>query len=54
MSPDIENQLISQLVTLRQRISDIWSEPGEVEAKLHSVITSLETLAGDVGANDIA
>lgn len=51
MVPEVENQLISQLVTLRQRISDIWSEPGEVEAKLQSVITSLETLAGDVGAH---
>ncbi len=48
--PEIENQLISQLVTLRQRISEIWSQPGEVDAKLRSVIGSLETLAGEVGA----
>ena len=48
--PDIENLLISQLVTLRQRITDIWTQPDEVEAKLRSVIGSLETLAGEVGA----
>lgn len=48
--PEIENQLISQLVTLRQRISDLWTQPGEVDAKLRSVIGSLETLAGEVGA----
>lgn len=47
--PEIENQLISQLVTLRQRISDIWTQPGEVDAKLRSVVGSLETLAGEVG-----
>ena len=50
--PEIENQLISQLVTLRQRISEIWSNPGEVDAKLRSVINSLETLAGDVGGTE--
>jgi DNA-binding response OmpR family regulator len=49
--PEIENQMISQLVTLRQRITDIWSQPSEVDAKLRSVIGSLETLAGEVGAN---
>jgi DNA-binding response OmpR family regulator len=50
--PDIENQLVSQLVTLRQQITEIWSRPGEVESRLRSVIHSLETLAGDVGLND--
>lgn len=48
--PEIENQLISQLVTLRQRISDLWTQPGEVDAKLRTVIGALETLAGEVGA----
>lgn len=48
--PEIENQLISQLVTLRQRITEIWTHPSEVEAKLRSVVGSLETLAGEVGA----
>lgn len=50
--PEIENQLISQLVTLRQRITDIWTKPDEVEAKLRSVVGSLETLAGEVCAVD--
>lgn len=50
--PEIENQLISQLVTLRQRITDIWARPDEVEAKLRSVVGSLETLAGEVCAVD--
>lgn len=47
---EVENQLIGQLVTLRQRIGEIWSEPCEVEARLRSVVAALETLAGDVGA----
>lgn len=46
--PEIENQMISQLVTLRQRMTEIWSHPGQVDAKLRSVINSLETLAGNV------
>ena len=50
--PEIENQMISQLVTLRQRITDVWSHPGEVDVKLRSVIGSLETLAGEVGADE--
>ncbi|MEN9478843.1 MAG: hypothetical protein RLZZ298_238 [Pseudomonadota bacterium] len=48
LMPEIENQLISQLVTLRQRMAELWSQPGEVEAKLQSVVTALEVLAGDV------
>lgn len=48
--PEIENRMVGQLVTLRQRITEIWSKPGEVDAKLRSVINSLQTLAGDVGA----
>jgi DNA-binding response OmpR family regulator len=52
VSHDVENQMISQLVSLRQKMSDIWSQPSEVEAKLQSVIASLETLAGDVGINE--
>ncbi len=51
MMPDIENRLISQLVTLRQRITEIWTQPGEVDAKLRTVIGALETLAGEVSAN---
>lgn len=47
--PEVENELIGQLVTLRQRITDLWSQPDEVEAKLRSVVAALETLAGDVG-----
>jgi DNA-binding response OmpR family regulator len=49
--PEVENQMISQLVTLRQRVTEIWSHPGEVDAKLRSVISSLGTLAGEVGAD---
>jgi CheY-like chemotaxis protein len=48
LMPEIENQLISQLVTLRQRMAELWSQPGEVEAKLQSVVSALEVLAGDV------
>lgn len=53
MVPEVENELIAQLVTLRQRISDIWSEPSEVENKLRTVVMSLETLAGDVTAEEV-
>ena len=49
---EIENQMVSQLVTLRQRISEIWSHPGEIDAKLRTVIGSLETLAGEVAAGN--
>ena len=50
LMPEVENQLISQLVTLRQRLTELWSQPGEVEARLQSVVNALEVLAGDVGA----
>lgn len=46
--PEVENQLIGQLVTLRQRISAIVGRPGEVHEKLQAAITALETLAGKV------
>ena len=36
---------------LRQRLTDLWSQPGEVEARLQSVVHALEVLAGDVGAS---
>lgn len=49
MLPEVENQLIGQLVGLRQRISDIVGQRGEVDSKLRAVIDSLETLAGEVG-----
>ena len=48
LMPEVENELISQLVTLRQRMAELWSQPGEVEAKLQSVVSALEVLAGDV------
>jgi hypothetical protein len=48
LMPEVENQLISQLVTLRQRLAELWSQPGQVEAKLQSVVTALEVLSGDV------
>ena len=51
LMPEAENQLISQLVNLRQRLTDLWSQPGEVEARLQSVVHALEVLAGDVGAS---
>lgn len=50
MSPEVENQLIGQLVELRHKIAEIISRPGEVHERLQIVITALETLAGDVGA----
>jgi hypothetical protein len=49
MIPEVENQLISQLVDLRHRIAEIVGSPGEVHAKLQTVVTALETLAGEVG-----
>ncbi len=48
MVPEVENQLIGQLVTLRQKVTGIVSRPGEVHAKLQSAIAALETLAGKV------
>lgn len=51
LMPEVENQLISQLVSLRQRLTELWSQPGEVEARLQSVVHALEVLAGDVGAD---
>lgn len=48
MVPEVENQLIGQLVTLRQKITGIVSRPSDVHAKLQSAITALETLAGKV------
>lgn len=49
MLPSIENQLIGELVELRRKIADIISRPGEVHQKLQSVITALDTLAGETG-----
>lgn len=54
LMPEVENQLISQLVTLRQRMTELWSQPGEVEARLQSVVNALEVLAGDVASGDRA
>lgn len=48
MVPEVENQLIGQLVTLRQKITGIVGRPGEVHEKLQSAILALETLAGQV------
>lgn len=53
LMPEVENLLISQLVTLRQRMAELWSQPGEVEAKLQSVVHALEVLAGDVSAESL-
>jgi DNA-binding response OmpR family regulator len=53
LMPEVENLLISQLVTLRQRMAELWSQPGEVEAKLQSVVSALEVLAGDVSAEHL-
>jgi CheY-like chemotaxis protein len=49
MLPEIENQLIGELVDLRRKIAEIISRPGEVHQKLQSVIAALETLAGEAG-----
>lgn len=49
MLPEIENKLIGELVTLRRKIADIVSRPGEVHEKLKTVIAALETMAGEVG-----
>lgn len=51
MLPEVENQLISQLVDLRHRVSDIVGQRGEVDTKLRAVVDSLEALAGEVGVN---
>lgn len=53
LMPEVENLLISQLVTLRQRMAELWSQPGEVEAKLQSVVHALEVLAGDVSTESL-
>lgn len=49
MVPEVENQLIGQLVELRHRVGEIVGRPGEVHEKLQIVIGALETLAGEVG-----
>ena len=49
MIPEVENQLIGQLVELRHKTAEIVSRPGEVHEKLQTVIAALETLAGEVG-----
>ncbi len=46
--PEVENQLISQLVNLRQKVIEVVADPGEVDAKLKVVVNALETLAGEV------
>jgi hypothetical protein len=49
MMPEVENQLIGQLVGLRHKVAEIVGRPGEVHEKLQTVINALETLAGEVG-----
>ena len=49
---ELENKLIAHLVTLRQRITAIVSQPGMVHDKLQITIQSLETLAGQTGVSD--
>jgi ActR/RegA family two-component response regulator len=49
MMPELENQLIGQLVGLRHKVAEIVGRPGEVHEKLQTVICALETLAGEVG-----
>lgn len=51
---EIENAMISELVNLRHKLDELWDKPNEVDAKLRTVVASLETLAGDVGAGRIA
>lgn len=43
-----ENQLIGDLVELRQKIGEIVSHPGEVHQKLQVVVGALQTLAGEI------
>jgi CheY-like chemotaxis protein len=50
MNPEIENQLIGQLVSLRQKLTELVARPGQVSEKLQIVVGSLETLAGEIGA----
>jgi FixJ family two-component response regulator len=50
MQPEIENQLIGELVELRRKVSEIIAQPGEVHVKLQTVIAALETMAGKVSA----
>jgi response regulator of citrate/malate metabolism len=52
MLPEVENQLIGQLVDLRHKIAEIVRRPGGVHEKLQTVIAALETLAGEVGLPD--
>jgi hypothetical protein len=52
MLPEIENQLIGELVELRRKIAEIIGRPGEVHSKLQTVIAALETMAGQVGMPD--
>ncbi len=49
---DLENKLITHLVTLRQRITAIVGQPGTVHEKLQVAIQALETLAGQTGVVD--
>jgi hypothetical protein len=51
LAPEVENQMVGLLVELRQKLTEIWSRPSEVEARLQRVISSLETLAGEVAGN---
>lgn len=48
LMPETERELIDELVTLRQQLSEFWSQPSAVETRLKGVIDALETLAGDV------
>lgn len=48
LMPEVERQLIDELVTLRRELSEFWSQPSAVESRLKGVIDALETLAGDV------
>lgn len=50
MNLDLENKLISHLVTLRQKITSIVGQTGSVHEKLQITIQALETLAGQTGA----
>ena len=52
IQPEIENQLIGELVELRRKISDIIGRPSEVSEKLQIVIASLDTMAGQFSTSD--
>lgn len=49
--PEIENNLIGELVELRRKLAGIVGQPGEVHEKLKIVIAALDTMAGQVGAD---